>query len=294
MPDLLRVSLAGCVVPARVRAGFSRTWSVQVVSDMWQPFPDAAATVRVSMLRVEPAMYQEGGFVTGHQPPITAELMADGRLCIAVHPHLAPSGITFTVQLEANYPGCVVLPLQLGPITVATRLAPPVLPAPWSRLIPLRGLSVPLAIHEGQDFTSDIASMTWDPGVLLAAYLAEAAVLGSLACVGDCSGGGVRRLGTGVRSLGTGVARAAAVLGGSEAGGAGSCRAIEPHAIEPHAIEGGHVGDEGGHEGGHEGAHEGGGATLRRIRRTEAGMKPDVNRPRVCAVYTPCESAGFV
>ena len=103
---------------------------------------------------------------------ITAELTSL-RLSLSVA-HDLPNFVTFEVRIDASVPGCAVLPLWLGPIAVTQRLPQPVGPAPWSRAIPLRGLGdEPLRIHEAQDSTAVIASSTWDPGVLLAAYLAE-------------------------------------------------------------------------------------------------------------------------
>ena len=45
-PDLLRVTITGPVVPSCVRPGFSRTWGVQLVTDMWSCHA-ATATLQV-------------------------------------------------------------------------------------------------------------------------------------------------------------------------------------------------------------------------------------------------------
>jgi hypothetical protein len=165
--DLQRLTLSGSVVPARVRAGFHRTWSLQIVSDMWHECSERP-TVHVSV-NVRPALFAHC---------VAVELVGM-RLSVSVHDppiqSCASAGVSFTVELDAAVAGRVVLPLRLGPITVEHRLPSPVPPAPWSRVIPLRGLDAPLCINEAQDASSVIASSTWDPGVLLAALLAEAA-----------------------------------------------------------------------------------------------------------------------
>uniref|UniRef100_A0A7S2ILR8 Calmodulin-lysine N-methyltransferase n=1 Tax=Haptolina brevifila TaxID=156173 RepID=A0A7S2ILR8_9EUKA len=166
-PDLLRVVLCGSSCPGVVRPGFLRTWGVQVVSDMFaDEEPDTLeAAVRCGHLHTHSSVHAE---VTGD------------RLRIHV-PLQPPRGLAcFHVELTATVHGRIVLPLTIGPIAVALTLPRPLPPASWSREIPLSfawssaGSSPTLRIAEAQTSTAIIASATWDPGVLLALYLAHA------------------------------------------------------------------------------------------------------------------------
>ena len=133
---------------------------------------------RLSQLRlsVEPLAFSDC---------VTAEF-GPTRLILRVANRQPPAGgFRFNVQIEAAVPGRACLPLHIGPIAVADRLPHPVRPAPWSRIVPMRGLKVPLRIHEAQDATSVIASSTWDPGVLMAAYLVTEVLKGPEGAVSD-------------------------------------------------------------------------------------------------------------
>ena len=111
-PDLLRVSLTGSSVPASVRPGFRRSWSCQIVSDMWEAYPTSC--VRLTLV-VHPEAFMSH---------ITAELTSL-RLSLSVA-HDLPNFVTFEVRIDASVPGCAVLPLWLGPIAVTQRLPQPV------------------------------------------------------------------------------------------------------------------------------------------------------------------------
>ena len=179
-----RVSLSGPAVPGSVRPGFNRSWGVQVVSDMWQTFP-VVTNVSVSAA-VEPRIFSDCVVVT---------LDDDLRLNISVS-HSCADGVTFTVLASATAPSGCVLPLSLGPVFVASKLQYPVRPAPWARVVPLRGIAGrrALSVHEEQDSTSVIASSTWDPGVLMAAYISEAVLAARAADPAATAAGGLRAI----------------------------------------------------------------------------------------------------
>ena len=189
------MSLSGPAVPGAVRPGFNRSWGIQIVSDMWHTFP-TVNSVSISAT-VEPPVYADS---------VIASLSDDLRLTISVSRSCA-DGVTFTVLASATAPSGVVLPLQLGPVVVGSSLQYPVGPAPWARIVPLRGISGnnnSLCVNEAQDSTSVIASSTWDPGVIMAAYISEEvhtqhAILGRdsdapLRCVEVGSGCGIAGL----------------------------------------------------------------------------------------------------
>lgn len=156
--EVLRLTLCGSAFPAVVREGFCRSWRVAVVTDMWEEV--AAASVSAT-IRARPC-----------GAAVTATL--DGqRLTVSVQ--RAPHHAAFDLLLEAEVPGCaLVLPLEVGPIEILEYLPKPMPMAEWSRVIPLRP-SATVRVHEAQDCNSVIASSTWDPGVVLATWLAEQA-----------------------------------------------------------------------------------------------------------------------
>ena len=167
--DLLRVTLAGFVVPSHVRPGFSRTWGISVVSDMWATYDEAISDINASVITKPPCAWSSSA--------VTCEVL-DGqrlRLEVALDAPTTPA-LTFELVLEAKvHCGRVVLPLHLGPVAVVASLPRPNRAAAWARVLPLRSVTAPLRIHEAQDCNSTIASSTWDPGVLLAAYLSSRA-----------------------------------------------------------------------------------------------------------------------
>ena len=167
--DLLRVTQAGFVVPSHIRPGFSRTWGISVVSDMWAPYDEAISDIHASIITKPPCSWSSSD--------ITCEVL-DGqrlRLEVALDAPTTPA-LTFELVLEAKvHCGRVVLPLHLGPVAVVASLPRPNRAAASARVLPLRMVTAPLRIHEAQDCNSTIASSTWDPGVLLAAYLSSKA-----------------------------------------------------------------------------------------------------------------------
>ena len=114
--DLLRVTLAGFVVPSHIRPGFSRTWGISVVSDMWAPYDEAISDIHASIITKPPCSWSSSD--------ITCEVL-DGqrlRLEVALDAPTTPA-LTFELVLEAKvHCGRVVLPLHLGPVAVVASL----------------------------------------------------------------------------------------------------------------------------------------------------------------------------
>ena len=201
-PDLLRVVLCGSSIPAAVRPGFSRSWGILAVDDMYASVTPDSIEVRVLL----PDGSRE--LVDG---TVMAEIEGGDRLSIRVSLQ-APSWLTFEVELLAKQRGRVVLPLTVGPIEVVHTLPRPLLGAQWSRQIALSlgcaavasdmddvGSRPKLRVHEAQASTSTIASATWDPGVLLAAYLSHTWHAGTLLrSLGDAEEVGVASGGVGL------------------------------------------------------------------------------------------------
>ena len=201
-PDLLRVVLCGSSIPAAVRPGFSRSWGILAVDDMYASVTPDSIEVRVLL----PDGSRE--LVDG---TVMAEIESGDRLSIRVSMQ-APSRLTFEVELLAKRRGRVVLPLTVGPIEVVHTLPRPLLGAQWSRQIALSlgcaaaasdmddvGSRPKLRVHEAQASTSTIASATWDPGVLLAAYLSHTWHAGTLLrSLGDAEEVGVASGGVGL------------------------------------------------------------------------------------------------
>ena len=126
-PDLLRVVLCGSSIPAAVRPGFSRSWGILAVDDMYASVTPDSIEVRVLL----PDGSRE--LVDG---TVMAEIESGDRLSIRVSMQ-APSWLTFEVELVAKRRGRVVLPLTVGPIEVVHTLPRPLLGAQWSRHIAL-------------------------------------------------------------------------------------------------------------------------------------------------------------
>lgn len=201
-PDLLRVVLCGSSIPAAVRPGFSRSWGILAVDDMYASVTPDSIEVRVLL----PDGSRE--LVDG---TVMAEIEGGDRLSIRVSLQ-APSWLIFEVELLAKQRGRVVLPLTVGPIEVVHTLPRPLLGAQWSRQIALSlgcaaaasdmddvGSRPKLRVHEAQASTSTIASATWDPGVLLAAYLSHTWHAGTLLrSLGDAEEVGVASGGVGL------------------------------------------------------------------------------------------------
>lgn len=125
-PDLLRVVLCGSSIPAAVRPGFSRSWGILAVDDMYASVtPDS---IEVCVLLPDGSRELVDGTVM-------AEIESGDRLSIRVSMQ-APS-LTFEVELLAKRRGRVVLPLTVGPIEVVHTLPRPLLGAQWSRNIAL-------------------------------------------------------------------------------------------------------------------------------------------------------------
>jgi len=177
---------------------------VQVVSDMFaEESPDAIQVlVRCGYAHAESS--------------VTAELTGT-RLRIHVPLQPPPALSSFHVVLTATVHGRIVLPLSIGPIAVSSTLPRPLPAASWSREIPLSiacgsaGSTPTLRIAEAQTSTAIIASATWDPGVLLALFLAHAWDAGTLRAQPLASSERLRvvELGCGVGVAGLALAAAA-------------------------------------------------------------------------------------
>ena len=164
-------------MPATLRPGFSRTWGVSIVTDMYaEEQPDKLeATLRCVAARANDAYT-----LSLLQGAVSVEIV-DSRLRISVHQHVLARSLPFEVELTASVrSGRLCLPLTIGPLEVAQSLPRPLPMAAWSREIPLtlagdrEAYSTHLRIFEAQAGAAIIAQATWDPGVLLAAYVAHA------------------------------------------------------------------------------------------------------------------------
>ena len=164
-PDLCRVALCGSSCPAVVRPGFSRSWGILAVDDMYSSLTPDTLEVAIRPSSAEGC--------------ILAEIVDGARLSLKVQIHTPPWLSNFEIDLRCAISGRIVLPLTVGPISVATTLPRPLPVAAWSREIALSlgrlTCELPtLRVFEAQGAYSTIASATWDPGVLLAAYIAHA------------------------------------------------------------------------------------------------------------------------
>ena len=177
---MLRVALGGSHIPGVVRPGFTRSWSVLVVDDMYE-------ACNAESMTVETSPDSDGTVVVDIEQHGSAR-----RMVITVKRDVPMWFSSFELSLTASVAGRIVLPLTLGPIAIAQTLSRPLTVASWSRKIAItsilrmvdgsaNSLDAPThRIFEAQAASSTIASATWDPGVVLAAHVASAWADGTL------------------------------------------------------------------------------------------------------------------